>query len=62
MIMDNLPESWLTMVSLSRSWINMIHGTLLKIMAWSSQDLDKDSKEFAMDLGKGTMASNTGKF
>ena len=50
--MEPLPRSWLAfarscmaMVSLPRSW----------------QDLGKARKELAMDLGKGTMASNTGK-
>ena len=49
--MEPLPRSWLVfarscmaMVPLPRSW----------------QDLGKASKELAMDLGKGTMASNTG--
>ena len=49
--MEPLPRSWLAfarscmaMVPLPRSW----------------QDLGKASKELAMDLGKGTMASNTG--
>ena len=41
MILVNLAKSWLTMVSLSRSWQIMIHGTLVKIMARSLQDLDK---------------------
>ena len=36
------------------------HGTLVKIMARTWQDLGKASKELAMDLGKDTMASNTG--
>ena len=49
--MEPLPRSWLAfarscmvMVSLPRSW----------------QDLGKASKEQAMELGKGIMASNTG--
>ena len=41
MIMVGLAKSWLTMVPLSRSWQIMIHGTLVKIMARSWQDLDK---------------------
>ena len=41
MIMVNLAKSWLTMVPLSRSWQIIIHGTLVKIMARSWQDLDK---------------------
>ena len=36
------------------------HGILAKIMARSWQDLGKDTKELAMDLGKDAMASNTG--
>ena len=36
------------------------HGILAKIMARSWQDLGKASKELAMVLGKGAMASNTG--
>ena len=36
------------------------HGTLVKIMTRSWQDLGKASKELAMDLGKDTMASNAG--
>ena len=35
------------------------HGTLGKIMTRSWRDLGKASKELAMDLGKGTMASDT---
>ena len=41
MIMVNLAKSWLAMVPLSRSWQTMIHGTLVKIMTSSWQDLDK---------------------
>ena len=36
------------------------HGILAKIMVRTWQDLGKASKELAMDLGKDTMASNTG--
>ena len=53
-----MPRSWLIMVSLCT--ILHGHGILAKIMARSWQDLGKASKEVAMDLGKGTMASNTG--
>ena len=56
--MDRLSRSWLIMVSLCT--ILHGHGILAKIMARSWQDLGKASKELAMDLGKGTMASNTG--
>ena len=40
-IMVNLAKSWLTMLPLSRLWQIMIHGTLVKIMTRSWQDLDK---------------------
>ena len=56
--MEPLPRSWLIMVSLCT--ILHGHGILAKIMTRSWQDLGKASKELAMDLGKGIMASNTG--
>ena len=37
-----LAKSWLTMVPLSRSWLIMIHGTLVKIMARSWQDIARE--------------------
>ena len=41
MIMVNRAKSWLTMVPLSISWLIMIHGTFVKIMAESWQDHGK---------------------
>ena len=56
--MEPLPRSWFILVSLCT--ILHGHGILAEIMARSWQYLGKASKELAMDLGKGTMFSNTG--
>ena len=50
----------LTKIMVSLFTILHGHGILAKILLWSWQDFGKARKELAMDLGKGTMASNTG--
>ena len=61
--MEPLSRTWLISVSLPRSWLAFARSCMAMVsLPRSCHDLGKASKELVMDLGKGTMASNAGKY
>ena len=59
--LEPLSRTWLILASLPRSWLALAPSCMVMVtLPRSWQDLGKSSRQLAMDLGKDSMASNTG--
>ena len=59
--MELLSRTWLILASSPRSWLAFARSCMAMVsLPRSWQDLGNASKDFVMDLGKDTIASNTG--